>query len=335
MNKLKKVYIFGLFNAFYDSFYVKGIQDLFGKNKIIYNISKFPKFRQNTFAVIFQYDNENEVKVVIDSRDTTEIWKDELVWCDVYGKINYNPNDIPIDLGSKIIPIGPSFGIKFWNLYQSLYLGMKHTFNFKNVLSNKRDYLANYWRQYKRLRMEDYYSKETVLDNYIFFISSIWKNELQTNTNRYNYIKACKENSRIIFEGGFAPRKDGNNLGFDIFLTSNRFDLKSYFSKTKKSEFVFNTPAVLSCHGWKLAEFLAMGKVIISTNHKNILPSPLDNDIHIVYVDENSFEDYLCKINRLIDDSEKRVKLETNAFKYFKEHLEPTVVITKLLKFKI
>ena len=169
----------------------------------------------------------------------------------------------------------------------------------------------------------------------MFFISSIWKKELQTNTNRLNYIKACKTNSKIIFEGGFAPRKDGDNLGFEAFLTPNRFDLKSYFYKTKKSEFVFNTPAVLSCHGWKLGEFLAMGKAIISTNHKNILPSPLHNDIHVIYVDENSFEDYSEKINCLINNSEKRIELETNAFIYFKEYLEPKAVITKILKFKI
>jgi len=335
MTNIKKVYIFGLFNAFYDSFYIKGIQDLFGKSKIVYDISRFPKFRQNTFAVIFQYEDGNEIKVVIDSRDTSEIWRDELDWCDVYGKINYNLNSVPIDFGSKIIPIGPSFGIKFWNLYQSLFLGIKHTLCFKRLLLNPRDYLANYWRQYKRLRLEDYYSKKNVLNNYVFFISSIWKKELQTNTNRLNYIKACKTNSKIIFEGGFAPRKDGDNLGFEAFLTPNRFDLKSYFYKTKKSEFVFNTPAVLSCHGWKLGEFLAMGKAIISTNHKNILPSPLHNDIHVIYVDENSFEDYSEKINCLINNSEKRIELETNAFIYFKEYLEPKAVITKILKFKI
>lgn len=86
MNNIKKVYIFGLFNAFYDSFYIKGILNLFGKNKIAFNISKFPKFNQNTFAVIFQYEDKNEIKIIIDSRDTTEIWKEELLWCDVYGK---------------------------------------------------------------------------------------------------------------------------------------------------------------------------------------------------------------------------------------------------------
>lgn len=258
-----------------------------------------------------------------------------MVWCDVYGKINYNLNAIPTDLGFKIIPIGPSFGIKFWNLYQTLFLGIKHTLCFKGLLLNPRDYLANYWRQYKRLRLEDYYSKEIVLNNYVFFISSIWKRELQTNTNRFNFIKACKTNSKIIFEGGFAPRKDGDNLGFDVFLAPNRFDLKSYFSKTKKSEFVFNTPAVLSCHGWKLGEFLAMGKAIVSTNHKNILPSQLHDNTHVVYVDENYFEDYSVKINSLINNSEKRIELETNASNYFNEHLEPTVVITKILKCKI
>lgn len=78
-----------------------------------------------------------------------------------------------------------------------------------------------------------------------------------------------------------------------------------------------------------------MGKAIISTNHKNILPSPLVNNIHVVYVDENYFEDYSNKINDLINDSEKIKELGTNAAAYFKEHLEPSAVITKLLAFKL
>ncbi|MEN2400363.1 glycosyltransferase [Flavobacterium sp. MC2016-06] len=335
MSNIKRVYVFGLFNSFYDSFYIKGIQDLFGKDKIVYNLSKFPRFKQNTFAVIFEDGGGKETKMIIDSRDTDEIWNEELIWCDVYGKINYDLNKVPADFTSKIIPIGPSFGIKFWNLYETLFFGIKHTLKFKKRLSNPRDYFANYWRQYKRLQLEDYYSKEEILENYVFFVSSIWKKESQTNTNRFNYIKTCKDNSKIIFEGGFAPRKDGNNLGFDIFLISQRVNLKTYFSKTKKSEFVFNTPAVLSCHGWKLAEFLAMGKAIISTNHKNVLPSPLDNNVQVVYVDENSSQDYSDKINYLICNPDKRKELETNALIYFKMHLEPTAVITKLLNYKV
>ncbi|GAA3779774.1 hypothetical protein [Flavobacterium ginsengiterrae] len=334
MNNIKKVYIFGLFNAFYDSFYIKGIQDLFGKNKIEYNVSLFPRFKQNTFAVIFKYNDNTEYKVIIDSRDAADIWKDELLWCDVYGKINYNIAEIPADLGSKIIPIGPSFGIKFFNLYESLFLGLKNTLSFRSVLLNPKDYLANYWRQYKRLPLEDYYIKEKVLEKYVFFISSIWKKEFQTNTNRANFIKACKDSSSVLFEGGLAPRKDGDNLGFDALLTTGRFSLQSYFSKTKKSEFVFNTPAVLSCHGWKLGEFLAMGKAIISTYHTNVLPSPLENGIHILYVDKNLLQDYSEKIAHLINNTQKRQELEDNAFAYFKKHLEPKVVINKLVNFQ-
>jgi hypothetical protein len=64
----------------------------------------------------------------------------------------------------------------------------------------------------------------------------------------------------LVFEGGFAPRKDKTHFGFDAIVVKKRYDFETYIDKIKQSDLVFNTPAVVNCHGWKLAEFLAMGK---------------------------------------------------------------------------
>ena len=46
--------------------------------------------------------------------------------------------------------------------------------------------------------------------------------------------------------------------------------MNEWISKTKQSAIVFNTPAFWSCHGWKLGEYLAMGKCIISVRYPEI-----------------------------------------------------------------
>ncbi|WP_432222986.1 glycosyltransferase [Flavobacterium sp. TMP13] len=335
MNRIEKVSIYGLCNVFYDSFYLKGLEMLFGRDRICFTTLNFPKFKENTFAIIFEYKNTKILKVVIDSRDTNLIWEDELAWCDIYGKINYDFELISKYSNLKIVPIGPSFGIKIWGLYETLFFGLKHTFKFRKFLLNKRNYLANYWRQYKRLPLEDYYHKSVASNNSVFFVSSIWKKELETNMNRLNFINACKLNNSIIFEGGFAPRSDGNNMDFDRNLILKRYNLKTYLSKTQLSKFVFNTPAVLYCHGWKLGEYLALGKVIISTKHKNELPNPLIDRVHLIYVRENVLEDYSVVLNELISNEALCKKMEANALSYFKNNLEPTVVINNLINFGI
>ena len=46
----KKVFIYGLCNVYYDSFYIQGLREIF--QNIEFNIKKFPNFNCGTFAII-------------------------------------------------------------------------------------------------------------------------------------------------------------------------------------------------------------------------------------------------------------------------------------------
>ncbi|MDP3358885.1 MAG: hypothetical protein Q8S41_05995 [Lutibacter sp.] len=325
MRRGKKIYVYALCDVYYDSFYLYGIQKLFSSYK--FNINKFPKFRQGTFAVLIQ-DGDSAIKLIIDSRDTNEYDEEGLNWCDVYGKVNYNIKNIPKKHKEKIKPIGPSFGIKIWNFPITIFKAINNYLKFRRSITNRREFLANYWRQYKRLPLESYQYAPS-LNDYVFFTGSIWKKESLTNNARAAFIKACKANNKIVFEGGFAPRKDGDNLGFEDLVVTQRYDLQEYLNKIILSSIAFNTPAVLSCHGWKLGEFLALGKAIITTHHYNTLPAELKDNFHALNIDSN--EDVASKINLVLSDENFKTKLEKNSKQYFDEYLSPKIVIQRLL----
>lgn len=320
-----KVYVYGLCNVFYDAYYILGLKEVYGNFE--FNISKFPSFKQGTFAVIIE-DTTASKKIIIDSRDSNEIDAVWLQWCDTYGKINYIEDELIKDL-YKIKVIGPSFGVKIWNgLTTSFYLFFNFL-RFRNLISNKRDFVANYWRQYKRLRLKEYCSTISSKKE-VFFISSIWKKEVETNNNRALFIEVCKKNPNIVFEGGFAARTDGDNLGFDALVYSKKIPLNCYLGKIKNSAIVFNTPAVLSCHGWKLAEFLALGKAIITTNHLSKLPADLIDYKHLIYANDKEIIEKA--VNELIDNVDLKRKLEFQSRKYFEEYLTPKKVIQKMIE---
>jgi len=319
------VYVYGLSDVYYDSFYLSGIKKLFGG--YTFNTSKFPKLNQNVFAVIVE-QKEVSYKFIIDSRDANTFIDFELEWCDVYGKVNYNVETIPEKFRSKIRSIGPSFAIRNWNLLQTFYFGFTNYYKFYDQIPDKNNYKANFFRQYKR-RSLDEYKPSTTKENYIFFSSSIWKSEPITNQKRAIFVNACKSFSTIFFEGGFAPRADGNNYEFINLTISKRYSMKQYLSNTKRSALVFNTPAVQAYHGWKLAEFLALGKAIISTKHLNELPEKLNHKEHLLYNDCD--ENLKSTIQSLLDDKELKFKLERNARLYFERNLAPKVVIEKLI----
>lgn len=323
-----KIYIYGLCDVFYDGYYIQGLKELY--TDVQFNVSKFPKFNQGTFAFIIESQNQL-TKIIIDSVDSPKIKETELDWCDIYGKVNYNLSNLPAKNQDKIVAIGPSFGIKIWNFTETLYHVTANFVRFRKSVSNKREFIANYWRQYKRLSLKNYNLSKSSEDE-VFFINSIWKQEKETNQNRALFIEACKSNPKIKFEGGFAARSNGDNLGFDHLVYSKKIPLKVYIQKIKNSAIAFNTPAVLSCHGWKLAEFLALGKAIITTPHYNILPADLQNEINVLYAENGA--QIAEMINKLINNPELKDTLEHQNRAYFDQYLAPQSVITRLIQYK-
>lgn len=321
-----KIYIYGLCNVFYDGYYIQGLRQIYGQ--LEFNVSKFPKFDQGTFAFIIE-NKKQSLKVIIDSEDSSVINTSQLEWSDRYGKVNYNTTTIPFENQSKILAIGPSFGIQIWNLIQTIYYGSFNFITFRSSITNKKEFLANYWRQFKRLRLKKYKPSKSS-SNEVFSLNSIWKLENETNQKRALFINTCKSKDNLKFEGGFAARSNGDNLSFENLVYSKKIPLKIYLKKIKNSAFVFNTPAVVSCHGWKLAEFLALGKAIISTSHFNVMPSDLQNNIHVLYADDES--QLLDKIDKLINNEDLKRNLEMGSRLYFDEYLAPEKVIKRLVE---
>jgi glycosyltransferase involved in cell wall biosynthesis len=83
-------------------------------------------------------------------------------------------------------------------------------------------------------------------------------------------------------------------------------------------------------HTFKLAEFLALGKAIISTPISRELPEPLCHGEHVHYVD-GSVDALREAITKIAGDREYRTHLEQNAHDYYIRHLRPKIVVERLL----
>ena len=92
---------------------------------------------------------------------------------------------------------------------------------------------------------------------------------------------------------------------------------------------VFNTPAVHNCHGWKLGEYLAMGKAIISTPLSNELPAQMEHGKNIYLISES--EDFKSALLKLLSDSEYRNTLEEGAKAYYLKYASPEAVINLMI----
>lgn len=73
-----------------------------------------------------------------------------------------------------------------------------------------------------------------------------------------------------------------------------------------------NTGGVVSCFGRKLAEYLALGKAIVSLPIENYLSVPLEHGKNIHFV-ENEKESITEAMMYIYDNSDYRKKLESGS----------------------
>lgn len=322
------IFIDSACDILYSFFYIKGLQECFGKKNIHFKnrpFSSFP-FNNHYFAFIIKGEGD-EKKVIIDYADSSIIDREALAWSDCYGKVNIDekePNDT-----EKLISIGPSFGIHIFSLAKTLFLSISnYLISWKRIVHVRR-FFSNYKAQFYRPRINDYYPC-CEKKNYVFFAGSLWKKELKTNSYRANFIKACLSDKSIDFEGGFAPRTNNDLQGYEEITMQSSVAMKEYVKKLKQSTVAFNTPAVRGCHGWKLAEFLCFGKSIISTPLYRKMPIDLENGKQFILTD-GSYEDIKKKLASLMDNSELRNHLKENARAYYENVLAPSKVIQRIL----
>lgn len=131
-----KVYIDPACNILYASFYIKGLRALYGYKNIIFNSKPFKGLRYDNenFLLAFVINNK---KYIIDPADFNTLqYLDFVEWADLYGKVNYNINNIPQKYIDKVIPIGANYGVACYgnNREINILWAIKHYLQCKDRL---------------------------------------------------------------------------------------------------------------------------------------------------------------------------------------------------------
>jgi len=331
----------------YSSYYIEGLYQVFGRKNVSFSSKYFRTLKRreelNSYdhymAFVVIYPDDKIHKFVIDFRDKTSIKESAYEWSDKYAKINFNADLTDKKFHDKILSIPPGFGIRIWNLLTTAYYCISNFIRLKfSPITTLKIYLADYLMQYKRLALSNYISKSTKPDDrhhppYLFMIGTLWPHEnciKGTNLLRKQFIEAC-QSTNCEFEGGFFVKNEHpQQEAFKDIIFSQRYSIESYVKKTKQSAIVFNTPAVHNCHGWKLGEYLAMRKAIITTPISNQLPETLAHGKHAHIVSNSN--DISAAIKLLLEDKQYRNTLEQGASNYFEQYATPQAVIQHLTK---
>lgn len=333
----------------YGSFYMFGLKQLFGSHCITYHKKPFralPDLGNDMRFIIIK--DEGQIKYFLHLNDSYKIKEQDYEWCDIYGCVNANFMHYPHIQYPKLVSLVPSFAVQCdktlfqvatdsivrlvqifpyvwnrveWNKYTQRQ-ECNHIRNVKHFISYRYKVLRD------RLPMSAYSHNVTSKDNYVFFLSTLWqsdewnKNDEGVNLRRAHFIRASKSVEGCQFEGGLLGDDSSSNEKFTDVVTMQRVAFPDWIEKTKRSALVFNTPAFWDCHGWKLGEYLALGKCIVSTKLSNDLPFPLEHGVNIHYV-ESTEESMREAIEYILAHPDYRHKLEQGAKEYWEKYGTP------------
>lgn len=335
---MSRVIINPSINIYYCAFYVNGLECIFGKKNISFSKQPFDGLKSvdTMMQFVIEYEQGIWIRYVIDANDSFDIKPDSYDWCDVYGHVNTNWANTPEKYKEKLISLCPSFGVRCWSFFETCQKALECICQLRMPMNKLRKFCGKYKRMYlNRKPLTDYYTpkKKKIISPYIFFCSTLWyndewnKNDKGVNKTRANFIRACKSTTGLTFEGGLVPQTGGRS-SIDKFadILYKGVDMNEWIKKTKQSDIVFNTPAFWNCHGWKLGEYLALGKCIISTKLSNDLPEPLvhGENIHIVEDTEDAMRE---AIQFIIDNPEYKHKLEAGARSYWQKYGTPKAAL--------
>lgn len=311
----------------YSSFYIYALREVLGNQAVLFDSAPFRDLSvesQQSRGLLFTIRQTGypEKKYFICGNDSYRIEEEIYEWCDVYASVNANFGETPGR--TKLVSLVPSFGVKVWSTGGTVLRALSNAVYYQRIVhgSKVKTFLGNY----KRLLARPFYTDlapEPSSSDYIFFCSTLWyndeynQNDQKVNARRAHFIRACKGIGSIRFEGGFVPQ--GGRSSSELFsdcLSATSYPYQTWLQKTKQSALVFNTPAFWDCHGWKLGEYLALGKAIISTPLSNDLPAPLTHGVNIHFV-EDDIDSMREAITYIIENPDYKEKLERGARTYW------------------
>lgn len=307
----------------YYGHFLAGIESTVGPIDVTFASQDLPAIRstRDGMAVVLADDT----RLFLDADDHAGIDTAALEWCDAYGKVNLLPRDLEIPDAHKLVPLGPSFGLRWTSWHSAARLTIAASRRGGSTVPMHSRFVA-LARHFSRRRPLSDYRPGTSDPSRMFFLATYWHQHPDANTERLTIWEAIVADGRWHTAGGFVGAPDTVP---EAVRCTGRLRVQDYLEETRRSLAAINTPAVHGCLGWKFGEFLALGKAIVTLPIAQVMPGPFDPERHVAMVDGP--DDVIDTLARLSRDHVERRRLETEARRYFLEDLAPDATMARVV----
>jgi hypothetical protein len=276
-------------------------------------------------------------RLVLDLSDHSDLFSGELLeWCDLYLKRSYYRPDIaklaPASRG-KVRPFGLNYACRSRDMtVRTLGVAARALLGAGSANRGRRELLATrlraiyqFWCTPPCRSFE--HSPDAGKRPLVVYQTRMWDpaqagpDAEELNRQRAELVRALRKTLGDRFVGGVIPTPFARAQFGDI-VTRSPVRFSNYIAFSKEILIGVNTRGLYQSAPFKLPEYLASAKCVVSDSIRNELPQPLKPGSH--YLQFGSVDECLAHCERLLSDADLANGLSRQAWAYYTRHVRPS-----------
>lgn len=150
------------------------------------------------------------------------------------------------------------------------------------------------------------------------------------NSQRIELVRKLKEAFSDCFHGGVEASNLAKTIAPDICLPSIETSRREYLIKMHKSDICIATTGLHNSIGWKMGEYVAAAKGIVSEPLFYEVPGQFNKGIN--YLEFSSVEECIESVRFLHDNPDRLYAMKCHNYDYYRSYLEPAVMMLNSIK---
>jgi hypothetical protein len=269
-------------------------------------------------------------------KDNLEYFRNNIT-ADYYFKRSFDQQIIEYaPAGCKVYPLGLNYNIAPKHLHRR-----NAKDSLKNFLRNSR-----FAAKYLKINDSDIYSEQFEYypvpnkTNSILFLARLWdpaevkqenlKAEREMmNAYRIECIRLCQREFGKQFTGGLQMDHYSMTHCKDLIVPFELTRRETYLNTVKESNICIATAGLHESIGFKMGEYVAAARAIVSEPLRYVLPGNFDDGSN--YLSFLSPDELVQNARKLCDDKEVMITMMKNNNRYYQNYLRPDVLVLNTL----
>jgi hypothetical protein len=291
-------------------------------------------------AIWVRAESGVERLAAIDVYDRADVFGHELLeCCDLYFKRSPYAAEIgrlPVALQDKVVPFGMNYACRTRGKYLPAIAGPMLG-KLRRAVSGGPAAMKDALLQVLMIPRYELFEREPAvpLRPEIVFQTRVWTQaDCSTepieplNESRVALVRALRRSFPKHFRGGVIPTKLARERYPDA-LTTEPTRPAGYLAASRESLIGIGTRGLHHSTPFKLPEYLAGSKCVMSEPLRNELPDALEDGRELVWF--RGVDECLARCEELLRRPEQARELRQNAWKYYRKHVAPAAHVRKCL----